>query len=973
MESSKGTIAVEKDEASIVDRLEPLPRSKWMAQGLWGFTKSLLLKLADALWTVVYALYSVVLGFFRFLYHFAFGLVHWFQNLFFKFRFNDWSGRLSFLIFGSSAIKNKQIVKGCLYFVFEVSYLVLFGLFGLNSLRGLSLDANLAYTEVCTYDPDLEYNSCVKDLTKNMVLILVYGLLWLFSFALFFFVWKKSIDNGYDNFRIRDYQKFAKTIDTVRPYSLEIDQDLEENKFSDYSFRELKHRYQAVYDQVKPLFSQKIEAGYADSILDNTIRSNLSHHKKIAFLEKKVDKCGEKIAVLQDNPEYGAQLKSMEEQLSQEQAKLDEMSQVYWAKKDDIKIHPFVAGSPEENEFKELQKKRNAQRNLTLSLGDKAVAFKGRHDRKINKLIAARSKAQNEISEEKKHYLAFVEQESVKNSASYGRFNVYYRQIGDYATQKAFFTHYEETVKAYDEGLRTFEKANADNTAAKSKLKADYEEKVKAIHANYDAIFAKRAEVEGRTKTEKEAYEAKAAEIKQTIPDDQQKDALTQAKFAYKDHLKTIGGILDGLPTVKQIKAMEKEELDNVTHSFKRDTKSLKTDYTSEEYGDFCAINSMILKSEVSYETALALMKDVKAHYSAEEVADHLSKVSAKADEYSRKNPTKFDGRPKSFKEDWHSLLDENFHITLLFLPIAGCVIFVVMPLLFSILIAFTNYSQGHVPPTQTFTWIGWQNFVTLFNPDPNSIYAGLSLGLGKSLVWTLVWAVLATFSNYYLGIIFALMINRDGIKLKKMWRTIFVMSIAVPQFISLIGISLLLKDTGAFGQLWHTWFGTRLGFGSDKTNGALTTKIIIILVNIWVGVPYTILSTTGILLNIPKDLYESSEIDGAGRSTQFWSITMPYIRFVLGPSLIQTFIGNINNFGVIFFLTGGGPDYITELSLGHTDLLITFLYKMVTSANNPQFGLASTIGILVFLICAFFSLIMYNKSDAVTKEDQFQ
>ena len=95
---------------------------------------------------------------------------------------------------------------------------------------------------------------------------------------------------------------------------------------------------------------------------------------------------------------------------------------------------------------------------------------------------------------------------------------------------------------------------------------------------------------------------------------------------------------------------------------------------------------------------------------------------------------------------------------------------------------------------------------------------------------------------------------------------------------------------------------------------------------------------------------------------------------FVTGPYLITSFVGNVNNFNVIFFLTGGGPNIVgSALQVGHTDLLITFLYKMITSANNPQYGIASAVGIVIFAICAFFSIIMYNKSGAVKSEDQFQ
>ena len=101
----------------------------------------------------------------------------------------------------------------------------------------------------------------------------------------------------------------------------------------------------------------------------------------------------------------------------------------------------------------------------------------------------------------------------------------------------------------------------------------------------------------------------------------------------------------------------------------------------------------------------------------------------------------------------------------------------------------------------------------------------------------------------------------------------------------------------------------------------------------------------------------------------------MPYILFVTGPYLITQFIGNINNFNVIFFLTGGGPSLSGSalLGLGHTDLLITFLYKIVTSTNNPQFGIASAIGIVIFIICSFISIVMYNKSGSIKEEDQFQ
>ena len=254
---------------------------------------------------------------------------------------------------------------------------------------------------------------------------------------------------------------------------------------------------------------------------------------------------------------------------------------------------------------------------------------------------------------------------------------------------------------------------------------------------------------------------------------------------------------------------------------------------------------------------------------------------------------------------------------------------------------------------------------------------SSLASGLSRTIVWTFVWAICATFSNYFLGIIFALMINKEGVKFKGFWRFMFMLAVAVPQFISLIAMSLLLKNTGALGQLYYDLTGNPLQFAASHVPAEVTrTKIIIILVNIWVGIPYTILQTSGILLNSPRDLYESSKIDGANTVVQFTKITLPYIFFVTGPSLIQTFIGNINNFGVIYFLTGGGKAYdeaVYNGQLGETDLLITYIYKVVTSAQDGDYGLASAIGIIVFVICAFVSIVMYNKTSSASREDQFQ
>ena len=82
----------------------------------------------------------------------------------------------------------------------------------------------------------------------------------------------------------------------------------------------------------------------------------------------------------------------------------------------------------------------------------------------------------------------------------------------------------------------------------------------------------------------------------------------------------------------------------------------------------------------------------------------------------------------------------------------------------------------------------------------------------------------------------------------------------------------------------------------------------VVVVINMWIGIPYTMMTFSGVLMNIPAELYESAEIDGAGVLQSFFSITLPYMIFVTAPATITTFVGNINNFNVIYLLTGGGP-----------------------------------------------------------------
>ena len=319
-----------------------------------------------------------------------------------------------------------------------------------------------------------------------------------------------------------------------------------------------------------------------------------------------------------------------------------------------------------------------------------------------------------------------------------------------------------------------------------------------------------------------------------------------------------------------------------------------------------------------------------------------------------------------TFRDDLYSLLEENIHGLLMAFPSFGILAFTIIPLVFMILIAFTSYDRDHQPPGNLFDWVGLSNFAQLFSGSSR-----LASTFWPVLGWTLIWAVCATVSTFILGMLLALLINRKDTRGKGFWRFVFVLSIAVPQFVTLLSMSTIFNANGpvnvmlrAIGLIGAT---DSIPFFTDAT----IAKITIIGINIWIGVPYTMLSTTGILQNIPSDLYEAARIDGATAPVIFRKITLPYMMFVMTPTLITSFTGNINNFNVIYLLTGGGPDSLDYYFAGKTDLLITWLYRL--TITQKDYNLGSVIGIMTFIVLAVTSLLTYHQTGAYKDEGAFQ
>lgn len=316
-----------------------------------------------------------------------------------------------------------------------------------------------------------------------------------------------------------------------------------------------------------------------------------------------------------------------------------------------------------------------------------------------------------------------------------------------------------------------------------------------------------------------------------------------------------------------------------------------------------------------------------------------------------------------TFKQTVRYILDYKFAQTFLILPSVGILFFTIMPIIFMIMLAFTNFAApDHIPPAKLVDWVGFETFRNLlFLKTWSETFYGV-------LTWTIIWAVLSTVTTYFGGVLVALLVNQKGIRFKGFWRIILIVPYAVPQMISLLLMRNLFN--GQFGPInqYLGYFG--LG-GLPWLTDPFWAKVTVILVNMWVGIPVSMLLVMGVLTTIPRDMYEAAEVDGATNYQKFRIITLPMILFSTAPTLIMQFAGNINNFNAIYLLTGGAPVNGNYQYAGSTDLLVTWLYKLTADQNKNN--MASAIGIIIFIIVAGFSLYNYRRTKSFKEEDMIQ
>ena len=263
---------------------------------------------------------------------------------------------------------------------------------------------------------------------------------------------------------------------------------------------------------------------------------------------------------------------------------------------------------------------------------------------------------------------------------------------------------------------------------------------------------------------------------------------------------------------------------------------------------------------------------------------------------------------------------------------------------------AFASATDEELEPGWR-TRIGARNFTRLVD-DPL-----IRKPFFRVFVWTLVFATLTVLASFAFGLFLAIALDKPGMRLQRTYRSLLILPYAVPAFLSILVWRGLLNDE--FGLI-----NRLLPRDAPWLFDANWAKLSVLIVSLWLTMPYFFLVSLGALQSIPSELVEAARVDGGGRWQIFRRITLPLLLVAVAPLMVASFAFNFNNFNNIYLLTGGGPPAEDQIVAGSTDILISYTWKIAFQAGKGQdYGLASAISIVIFLIIATISAVSFWRS----------
>lgn len=317
-------------------------------------------------------------------------------------------------------------------------------------------------------------------------------------------------------------------------------------------------------------------------------------------------------------------------------------------------------------------------------------------------------------------------------------------------------------------------------------------------------------------------------------------------------------------------------------------------------------------------------------------------------------------GQPlNSVRQQYRNLIDYGFPYLMLSPGFLLLLFVVILPIVFMLLLAFTNYDLYHNWPAQLTDWIGLENFKKLFTMG---VWRDTFLSVFS---WTIIWTLVATTLQISLGIFLAVLVNQKDLKGKGVIRTLLILPWAVPAFVTILIFSGMFNES--FGAI-NTVILDALSISPIPwMTDPLWTRIALILIQTWLGFPFIFVMVTGVLQAIPNELYEAAMIDGASAFQRFKEITLPLILYSIAPILITQYTFNFNNFNVIFLFNGGGPA-VEGQNAGGTDILISWIYNL--TMTSQQYGMAAAITMIMSAVVIAIAIWQFRRTRSYQEED---
>lgn len=277
-------------------------------------------------------------------------------------------------------------------------------------------------------------------------------------------------------------------------------------------------------------------------------------------------------------------------------------------------------------------------------------------------------------------------------------------------------------------------------------------------------------------------------------------------------------------------------------------------------------------------------------------------------------------------------------------------------PLIFTILLAFTNASLFTLRSGISF--IGFENFTEIFAGSFAKVFFPV-------FGWNILFAFLAPLTQYTMGMFLAVVLNNPNLREANLYKSLFIIPWAIPQTLAILAFTGLFNTSSGSINLWLTSL-----FGIDPVpwlQEPWTARIAVLIVGLWMGFPYFLALCNGALQSIPSEIYEAADIDGATSWQKFWGVTFPMLLRFTSPLLIGSVAFNFNNFNGAFLMTGGGPARLGAYQAGYTDLLVSVAYKLSITLN--RYALSAALSCVLFIIVVAISLVNMKLTGAFEEE----